>query len=124
MMEPVNPATRTLVAMALDAANLRQIAHASNIAMASTPGHRPASVAFEEHLETVREAIARGELTPAHLDGAQAVQLTAAPDATQTVQLDQEVGEMSRNALHYQALVKLLSKHYGTLALAADGGRR
>ena len=124
MVEPVNPATRNLVAMALDAANLRQMAHASNIAMANSPGYKPVAVEFEEHLEAVREAIAQGGLHTAHLEGAEAMKVVPAGDVAQPLPLDQEVGAMSRNALHYQALVKLLSKHYGTLALATDGGRR
>ena len=31
---------------------------------------------------------------------------------------------MSRNALHYQALVKLLNKQYALVSAAIDGGKR
>jgi flagellar basal-body rod protein FlgB len=128
MVDAVNPATSNLVAFALNAASLRQLTHASNIAMAGSVGYRPATVEFEAHLGSVREAISRGTLSVSDLEGLEArrstVISTKADSARGAIQLDQEVAAMSRNALHYQALVKLLNAHYATIALAAEGGRR
>jgi flagellar basal-body rod protein FlgB len=40
------------------------------------------------------------------------------------VKLDEEMVEMSRNAVHYQALVKGLTRHFAVLQMAAADGRR
>jgi flagellar basal-body rod protein FlgB len=129
MVDAVNPATSNLVALALDAANLRQLTHANNIAMAGSPGYRPVAVEFETQLGAVREAIGRGALGVSDLEGVKARQsdvISTQPGRSVqgAVQLDQEVAAISRNALHYQALVKLLNTHYTTITLATDGGRR
>jgi flagellar basal-body rod protein FlgB len=40
------------------------------------------------------------------------------------VQLDVEAADMARNAVHYQALVKGLSRHFSLLSMAASDGRK
>jgi flagellar basal-body rod protein FlgB len=124
MIETINPATRTLVSMALSAANARQVAHASNIAMAGVAGYSPVSVQFEQHLEAVRDHIAQGTLAAHDLQGQAHVTVSEPAGSAAVVKLDQEVAAMSQNSLHHQTLVKLLSRHYATQSLALDGGRR
>ena len=122
MIQPIDPSTAALVGMALDAANLRQLAHSSNLASANVPGYKPVAVRFEDQLQAVRDAIAQGSLSPSTLSAAGGAEMVVGAEAG--VQVDQEVAAMSRNALHYQALVKLLNTHYGLVGAAIDGGKR
>jgi flagellar basal-body rod protein FlgB len=122
VIHPVDDTTTALVRMAMDAANMRQLAHASNIAAAGTEGHVPVRVEFEEHLGAVRDALQTGRADAAALSGAR--EATLVHDTGTSVKLDQEVAAMSQNALHYQALVKLLDKQYSMVSIAIDGGKR
>ena len=122
MIHPVDETTTALVRMAMDAANLRQLAHASNIASANTEGHVPVRVEFEEHMSAVRDALQGGHLEASALAAAEPAHLVQ--DKGGSVKLDQEVAAMSQNALHYQALVKLLDKQYSMVSMAIDGGKR
>jgi flagellar basal-body rod protein FlgB len=40
------------------------------------------------------------------------------------VQLDAEMAEVARNAVHYQALVKGLSRHFAILSSAVSDGKK
>lgn len=122
MVSAIDPATKTLVSAALNAADLRQVVHASNIAMAGVPGHAPMRVRFGEQFDAMREQIRAGQLDAATL--ASMGQAEVVPSSQGEVQLDQEVSAMSRNALHYQALVRLLNKQYSVMGMAIDGGKR
>jgi len=122
VISPVDETTTILVRMAMDAANLRQMTHASNIAAAHTEGYTPLRVQFEEHLNAVRDSMHGGRLSAAALAATEPAQVVH--DSAGSVKLDQEVASMSQNALHYQALVKLLDKQYAMVATAIDGGKR
>lgn len=122
-MSMIDPVTLALVKSALDAGVMRQVAHANNLANASTQGYQPFKVVFEERLDAVRAAVQQGRaggLDPALLPAAEMV---AEPEAG-PVSLDNEVGALSRNALHYQALTRALSKQYALLNLAISEGKR
>ncbi|WP_140637083.1 flagellar basal body rod protein FlgB [Methylibium rhizosphaerae] len=122
MVTPIDPATAALVERALDAASLRQQVHASNIASAGTPGHHAQRVNFEDSLGAVRDELHGGRLAAATVRDSAPAEVVAAPQAE--VQLDQEVAAMSHNAMHYQALVRLLNKQLAVFGAALDGGRR
>jgi flagellar basal-body rod protein FlgB len=120
-MTMIDPVTLALVKSALDAGELRQVAHANNIANANTPGYRPFKVLFEERLEGVRNALADGspgELSVADIPAARMVVDEGAPAPS----LDSEVAATSENALHYQALTDALRQQYALLNLALSGG--
>ena len=122
MIQPVDDNTTALVRLALDAASLRQTVHASNIASAGTDGYQPVRVQFEEHLGAVRDAVGANRLDASALATAQPAAIVQ--EGAAGVKLDQEVAAMSQNALHYQALVRLLDKHYSLVSTAIDGGKR
>ena len=131
MTDGIEAVTRMALALALDAASLRQQAIATNIANADTLGYQPQRVNFEAQLADVRRSLANagggaGAADPAAwrqvrpriemaLDG----QGHPAP-----VQLDVEAADMARNAVHYQALLKGLSRHFAILSMAAGDGRK
>jgi flagellar basal-body rod protein FlgB len=122
-MSMIDPVTLSLVKAALDAGVLRQTAHANNVANANTPGYQPFHVVFEERLGAVREAIDQGRTPELQPDAVPAATLEADLSA-QPVSVDTEVAELSRNALHYQALTKALSKEYALIGMALTEGRR
>jgi flagellar basal-body rod protein FlgB len=119
----IDPTTLSLVSSALNAASLRHLAHAQNIANANVPGAKPMRVSFEEHLGTVRAALeAHQPLNASDVPAAQAY--TVASRAGAHIELDSEVAALSSNSLQYQALVRALGKHIGMMSLAVSDGRR
>lgn len=104
---------------ALDAASLRHLATMSNIANAGNPLHVAQRVQFEEVL---RSALAQ-EGPAGGVNAARQPVPRIVPD-TGPIAIDQEVAALSRNTLHYQALLKTLNAELELLGLAASDGRR
>jgi flagellar basal-body rod protein FlgB len=128
MTEGLEAITTAALGLALDAASLRQQAVAANIANANSVDYVPLSVNFEAQLEDARRALeTQGRLDATSLAGVRP-RLEALPlDGTglpPKVLLDAEVASLSQNAVHYQALVKALSKHYALLSAAVSEGKR
>jgi len=126
--EGLEAITSAALALALDAASLRQQAYATNIANASTEGFVPLRVSFEAQLEDARATLrAHGRLEPSSLEDVEPA-LEAASSGGRgllpQVQLDVEVAAMSQNAAQYQTLLKALSKHYALLASAVSDGKK
>jgi flagellar basal-body rod protein FlgB len=128
MTDPLEPITTAALGLALDAASLRQQAIAANIANAGTVDYVPLTVNFEAQLEDARRALAaQGRLDATSLAAVQP-RVEAAPlDARglpPKVMLDAEMAELSRNAVHYQALVKALNRHLSLLSAAVSEGKK
>ncbi len=117
----VNSPISALVSLALDAATMRQQALAQNIANAKTPGYQRMSVSFEQRLQSMLSQ--DGKVAATSLASLQPV-LELDPPSENSLALDQEVAQLSENALHHQALLKVLSKHYAMLGLAINEGKR
>lgn len=96
---------------ALDAALLRHRVIAMNVAHAGVDGYRSHAVHFAATLEQGRGGVAQDGLTPTYA--------TRGP-----VQLDSEMVAMARNAAHYQALLKGVSRQLALLHSAVSEGRR
>jgi flagellar basal-body rod protein FlgB len=128
MTEGLEAITTTALTLALDAASMRQQAIAANIANAGSVDYVPLTVSFEAQLADARRALeSQGRLDAASLAGVRPHIETAGLDAAglpPKVQLDVEVAEMSRNAVHYQTLVKALSRHLALLSDAASEGKK
>jgi flagellar basal-body rod protein FlgB len=127
MAENIEAVTTAALALALDAANLRQQAIAANIANHATEGYVPTKLDFAAQLEEVRRSIdIRGSVDSAAL-GLVQLRLQPAFDAQgqpAKVQLDVEVADMAQNAVQYQALTRALSRHFAILASAVSDGKR
>ena len=122
-MSPIEPTTLALVSKSLEAATLRQAVHARNLANANTEDFAPMQVRFEEHLQQVRDVLARGgQVGSGDLRDVQAS--IASTDTGTTVELDVEVAALARNALHYQVLLKALDREMSLMSLAVADGRR
>lgn len=127
MNQGIDAITTTAVALALDAASLRQQAIATNIANATTPGYAPLAVSFEDQLEDARRALAaNGRLDAATLQGVQPA-LQHRPGTggmPQPVALDAEAAAMAQNAVQFQALLKGLNRHYQIMSSAVSDGKK
>ena len=127
MTHSLESLTTATVSLALDAASRRQQAIASNLANANVEGYVPRRLSFEAQLADARSSLARtGSVEPRDLEQVRP-QLQPALDEQglpQRVQVDAEMAEMARNAVHYQALAQGLSRHFALLAAAVSDGRR
>lgn len=127
MTEGIEALTRSALALALDAASLRQQAIATNIANANAVGYVPQRVSFETQLADARQSMADTGRIDAFALSQIRPRIEPMVDelgVPAQVRLDVEAAEMARNAVHYQALVKGLSRHFAILSMAAGDGRK
>ncbi len=130
MPEGTEAITRSALALALDAATLRHQVIANNIANANTEGFSARKVDFAAYLQEARQVPQEtGQLDAISLRslaaGRAAVELRLGPDGKPApVRLDEEMADMAQNAVHYQALVRALSRQLSIVALAAADGKR
>lgn len=124
MTQPIEATTMTLMTLALDAASMRQQIGAHNIASANA-GSPLGRVEFESRLEAFR-AQARSGIAPGigQLRGVEPRVVWEPRTAQGVGGLDQEVANLSRNALHYQALVRSLGHYMDLRSAAINDGRR
>ena len=127
MPSHIEAITTQALSAALGAANRRQALVAANIANVGTEGYQPLRLAFEEHLEEARGAM--GEQGLLDLRGLEALRGLAqvspqAVDGAGGVRLDEQMVDLAREAVHFQALVQGVSRHLSLLALAAADGRK
>lgn len=127
MIPPLGSSTTYQLAQRLlDASVLRQEAIAANIANAETPGYGRVDVA-PDFLATLRAQFAPGQANPgqnmAGLTPRLAVDPTARsirPDGN-TVELEHELMEMSRNRVNHEFLADLIGGHIKQLRMAIKG---
>jgi flagellar basal-body rod protein FlgB len=127
MIAAIDAATKASLLLALDAASLRQQAIATNIANANSVGYLRQQVSFEDQLEQARGTLAGdGSLSAFSLDGVapRLVPSAHAGGVPEPVQLDVEMADLSRNTVHYQTLLKALSRQYAILSTAVSDGKR
>jgi flagellar basal-body rod protein FlgB len=127
MTDGIEAVTRSVLALALDAASLRQQAISANIANANTVGYVPQRVSFEDQLVDARRSMAQMGRIDAFALGDVRARMESVVDnqgVLGQVQLDMEAADMARNAVQYQALVKGLSRHFAILSMAAGDGRK
>lgn len=120
--------TSMLVSLALDAAASKHLAIAQNIANVNNEGYRPMRVDFDRQVALYKDelltrnddAISRRLLETLRA----ATTVSQVPEsAAEKVQLDVEVAKMTRNAVHYQALLAARGKMASLISLAINGGR-
>jgi flagellar basal-body rod protein FlgB len=107
-----------LLARAMDAAVLRQSAHSSNIANADSIDYQRVEVAFEELLDGLVDG--SGRLMP----GATAPRPEIVVAVDPEIRLDREMALLAENAMHYQALLTVFERSYGSIRLAIREGRQ
>jgi flagellar basal-body rod protein FlgB len=126
MFSLIESPASALLSLALDAATLRQQAISHNIANAGQEGFRPVTVSFEGQLAGARDALSAGRAVMASDVANVAPALTLAepgPGGNGAVSLDMQLAQLSENALHHQALLKALNRHYALLGIAINEGK-
>lgn len=129
MTAGIEAITTKALSLALDAASLRQQAISANIANANTLGYIPLAVDFESQMEEARMALqSQGCLDSASLQGvAPRLYQTGTPNdlgISSKVMLDMEVAKLAQNAVHFQALIRGLSKHFSIMSTAVSDGKK
>lgn len=116
------------VASGLDVRARRQSALAANIANADTPGYRGIDVSFGSVLAQAESALPLTGTDPRHLQGASSVgggALVFSGGAPRRdgndVDVDREMGKLSRNQIEYQFLARALSGKFRKLKEAITG---
>jgi flagellar basal-body rod protein FlgB len=118
-MWSVDP-TLDLLSKAVEVAALRHAVHASNIANADIAGYQPLQVTFSPEQSVTSGAMGlsgEGVVKASH----ETPRIVASADSV--VKLDQEIAQMSQNALRYQALLGAFERTVDVLRTAARDGR-
>lgn len=127
MNDGIEAITTAALRTGLDAANLRQQAISANIANHGTQGYVPLKLDFQSQMLDARRTLdTTGRIDAFALSG---VRLDLVPKldangAPAKVHLDEQMAEMSQNAVHYQTLARGLSRHLAILYTAASDGKR
>lgn len=105
-----NDPTSNSLARLLDVAGLRHRVISQNVANVNTPGYRRLQVTFDEALASATGPKAKVEVVdgPERVDG-------------NTVDIDREMGDLSRNGLLYQAASQMLASRLAALRSAIAG---
>ena len=127
MINDIQGITLSLGEKALDAFELRHQVLASNIANANVDGYQPLRVNFEEQLQGVRAAIARGDsdVTIAKLiDEVVPSTETAAVDSVagdKQLRIDDAMTLMLQNTVQYEAVLTALARENSLTRMAVTG---
>lgn len=127
MLSATESITTAVLGLALDAASRRHQVIAGNIANADAAGYVPMRLRFVEEMELLQREWQPGERLNASALPAFQTRIEAVaqnPSISSQVRLDQEMAEMSTNAVQYQALVRALNRHLSILSSAAADGKR
>ena len=127
MIELIGGLTSDLLTKALDRSALEHRLISNNIANVNTPGFRPQTTAFSQTLGQLDKIFASGNVSAKDVEALVAdwnpekdIQI----DPTQEkVELDREMVNISRNTIHYQALLTAKSGLGDILKSAVRGGR-
>jgi len=109
-----------LLSKMLDAAELRHRVIAQNVANVNTPGYRRQEVRFEDALA---QCLERGGQHAAK--GVQPTIVDAGGDAVRadgnTVDMDEEMGQLNKNAIMYKMYAQLLANQVSSMRSAITG---
>jgi flagellar basal-body rod protein FlgB len=114
--------TLELLSRGLDACTLRQAVYAANIANADTPGYQPLEVEFENELQQAA-TLTSGSSWARQAEVLRGIAPTIVPSTADSVKLDQQMGLMAKNAIHYQQLLGAFERSISLLRLATLEGR-
>jgi flagellar basal-body rod protein FlgB len=112
--------TLDVLTKAVEVAALRHAVHASNVANANVEDYQRLEVQFAAESLSAGEV---GTLTPKALQETSQTDPEIAVSTDGQVRLDEEMAQMSQNALRYQALLSAFERTVGLLRAAARDGR-
>lgn len=102
----------------MDAAALRQKVIAQNVANVNTPGYRRLAVEFEDEMA---KALGTPGGAPGAVSGTVVVADAAERVDGNTVDLDREMGDLTKNGLLYQAAAQIAASRMASLRSAVSG---
>lgn len=122
MQSVLSGITGGIVEYALDGLALRHSAIAANIANANSAAYRPLRVSFENQLATaLAQTGGEASLT---LPPPQVTADMPVSEGLRRHALENEIVQLNRNVLQYQALIRGLDKYHSTIATAINEGKR
>jgi len=127
MISTIENVTTSNVGLALDAAVLRHQVIATNIANVNTPGYTPRRLSFVAQMSELQTAVEMQNVDFPHTNSESNFVVSPALDIKglpAKVELDMEVAAMAQNSVHYQSLVRALSRHYAILGSAVSDGKK
>ena len=110
----------------LDLAAKRHQAISANLANIDTPGYKAKDVRFSEQLQSLSLETTSGEHLQTEVSNGMSIYDIDAKmkDNGNTVDLDQQMTDLTKNGLQYVALIQFLNQKIRTLRMAInDGGR-
>jgi len=116
----VTPAQLDTLDSLLSVSQARHQVISQNIANVNTPGYRRRDVSFEDAVRRILEAEA-GETSPGVEPEIYEVEGLPSRADGNNVDIDREMGELSRNSLLYQTLAQVLASRLGTMRSAITG---
>ena len=106
-----------LLGRLISATELRQRVIGNNLANVNTPNYRRLDVEFEQQLA---QELTGSSLATAAPEVSETQGLTARADGN-NVDIDHEMGQMSKNAMLQQTYIQLLSSHLDQMRMAIEG---
>lgn len=106
-----------LLGQVMDTASLRHRVIAQNVANVNTPNYKRLEVAFEGELaKALGHTGGTGHVVPKVIE-------TDNPERVDgnTVDIDREMGDLTKNALLYQAISQILASRLGSMRSAISG---
>lgn len=122
--------TMDLVQLALNVSSLKQQVISNNIANSNTVGYKPLKVDFDKQLQNLSVTLSNRTDPNSVSSMIKTLQPQVVVDkeldqlGDKSVRLDQEMANMTENAVHYQALIESVTKKMSLLRLAINGGQR
>ncbi len=110
-----------MLKVALDGTSMRQQVIANNIANSNTENFQPLRVSFEEQLQ--QEISTSASSLKSDISSRVKPSIEVDQDAS-SVAVDQEMVKLSKNFIHYQALLKALNGRLELTNMALNDGRR
>jgi flagellar basal-body rod protein FlgB len=108
-----------LLAAMMDAASMRHRAIAHNIANVNTPNYHRVEVAFEEELtRSLHRGTPISKVQPQIIEGAAGDSMRMDGN---TVDIDREMGDLTKNNLLYSAAAQILANRIATMRSAITG---
>jgi flagellar basal-body rod protein FlgB len=115
-----------VLSKSLDMYLTRQAVIADNIANAETPGYKARRVEFESQLQAAVEAQENPSFPPRDI-GSISAKVYQDPESERgqdlnTVDMDREMAEMTKNELRYNAATSAISRKFSLLKYSISGG--
>ena len=131
MISDISSTTSQIVHLALDASALAHKIHANNIANSNTPGFIPSRLNFEEQLQLGLNPLISDNSSNKSMMLDELARLSddlnsgnfVTTENQDSVQIDIEMIELTKNVLRYQALLEGLSKFGSITRMAVSESR-